>query len=40
MWKGEVNEKTVAIKKLLVNVSQLQKLKEVRCLSVATHDNG
>ena len=30
VWKGKFGEKTVAIKRLLVNVAQLEKLKEVR----------
>lgn len=40
VWKGGFGEMTVAIKKLLVNVAQLDKIKEVRHLLVAVWENG
>ena len=40
VWKVKYNEKMVAIKKLLVNATQLGKLKEVRLLAEPLHDSG
>lgn len=40
VWKGRFGEMTVAIKRLFVNVTQLEKLKEVRLSLEAVRNDG
>ena len=40
VWRGRYNESTVAIKKLLLNTTQLGKIKEVRRFTVVAHGSG
>jgi len=39
VWRGRYNETTVAIKKLLLNTTQLEKIKEVRRFTGVVYDN-
>ena len=40
VWRGRYNETTVAIKKLLLNAAQLDKIKEVLCFAKVARGSG